>query len=127
MIDEDDYEDDDIKDDHSVIDVDAIVADEPSTPSPGPEQPFPSRFEVQQVVLGCGCVKAGDVVQLKDESQITLRNRQYGDFLLVKSVVEDVISEEVFLQGLRLRRCSRLQPIFDSIYATFMFCTYADS
>ncbi|KAF1963027.1 S-adenosyl-L-methionine-dependent methyltransferase, partial [Byssothecium circinans] len=58
-------------------------------------------------------VKIGDVVELKDESEIGLRTRQYGDFFLVKTIVENVQSEDLNLRGFRLRRCTRLSPLFD--------------
>ncbi|KAF2636408.1 S-adenosyl-L-methionine-dependent methyltransferase [Massarina eburnea CBS 473.64] len=93
------------------IDIDDFAV--PAVPAEQPEL-FPERFELDSVTLDCGDVKIGDVVELKDTSSISIMGRRYGDFLLVKHIVEDIGTVKVTLRGFRLRRCTNLAPLFDA-------------
>lgn len=71
-------------------------------------------FELPEVTLPCGTIRPGSVVELKDKSGRTSDRLTSGDFLLVQSIVEDVETEEVTIQGYRMRRVEYLQPLFNS-------------
>lgn len=65
--------------------------------------------------MDCGTIQPNDVVELIDDSGRQPATLQSGDFLLVRSIVETVQTEDVKLRGYRLRRCKYYQPMFESI------------
>lgn len=76
--------------------------------------PMPKEFELPSYSLPCGLIRPRTVVEMKDHTGRRSGNLLSGDFLLVKAVIENVDSEDVVLRGYRMRRCSYLQPLFDS-------------
>lgn len=77
----------------------------------------PKTFEIPEHTLFSGMVRRNTVVELKDDSGRISKNLISGDFLLVRSVLEDLRSGKITLRGLRLRRCAYLQPTFDSEFS----------
>ncbi|KAF2830238.1 S-adenosyl-L-methionine-dependent methyltransferase, partial [Ophiobolus disseminans] len=71
------------------------------------------EFELPKFELQGGDIFPGDVLELHDHTERNLGYLFSGDFLLVRSIVENVKTEEVILRGYRLRRCAYLQPLFD--------------
>lgn len=73
----------------------------------------PKEFELPYTELKCGKIRPGDTVELADHSQRNPEHLISGDFLLVRSIIENVKTEEVKLRGYRMRRCAYLQPMFE--------------
>ncbi|KAF2029073.1 S-adenosyl-L-methionine-dependent methyltransferase, partial [Setomelanomma holmii] len=69
--------------------------------------------ELPEFILKCGSIRPGNIVELRDHSRRASNHPISGDFLLVRSIVENVKSEEVVLRGFRMRRCTYLRPLFD--------------
>jgi DNA (cytosine-5)-methyltransferase 1 len=73
----------------------------------------PKEFEVPDLTLDCGEIRPGDLVELEDHTGRKADHMISGDFLLVRSIVENMQDGEVVLRGYRMRRCAYLQPTFD--------------
>jgi DNA (cytosine-5)-methyltransferase 1 len=73
----------------------------------------PKEFELPNLTLDCGVVRPGHVVELKDHSGRNADHMISGDFLLVRSIVENMQDGEVVLRGYRMRRCTYFQPTFE--------------
>ena len=75
--------------------------------------PPPETFELPSLSLECGDIRPGHVVELEDHTERTSKHLISGDFLLVRSIIEDVYTEEVVIRGYRMRRVEYLPPLFD--------------
>ncbi|KAF1851662.1 S-adenosyl-L-methionine-dependent methyltransferase [Cucurbitaria berberidis CBS 394.84] len=81
--------------------------------APPSSDPLPESFELPKLSLECGDIRPDSVVELKDHSGRTSKHLLSGDFFLVRSIVENVHTEEVVIRGYRMRRVEYLQPLFD--------------
>ncbi|KAH7075952.1 S-adenosyl-L-methionine-dependent methyltransferase, partial [Paraphoma chrysanthemicola] len=71
------------------------------------------EIELPEVTLECGSIQPGAVVEMQDHSGRESKRPISGDFLLVRSIVEDLQTGDVVFRGYRMRRCAYLQPMFD--------------
>jgi DNA (cytosine-5)-methyltransferase 1 len=76
----------------------------------------PTEFEVPSLTLDCGEIRPGHIVELEDHTDRKAGRMISGDFLLVRSIVENMQDGEVVLRGYRMRRCAYLQPTFEGTY-----------
>jgi DNA (cytosine-5)-methyltransferase 1 len=74
--------------------------------------PPPAEFEIPDLALGCGLIKPGNIVELEDDSGRNVDHLISGDFLLVRSIIENMKDGQVVLRGYRMRRCAYLKPTF---------------
>lgn len=74
----------------------------------------PKEFELPSLSFGHGFIYPGSVVELEDLSGRTSNHLLSGDFLLIRSIIEDVETENIVLRGFRMRRVEYLQPLFNS-------------
>ncbi|KAF1977708.1 S-adenosyl-L-methionine-dependent methyltransferase, partial [Bimuria novae-zelandiae CBS 107.79] len=58
-------------------------------------------------------LRVGDTVELVDRTERPANHPLSGDFLRIKAMTENLKTQEVTLEGYRLRRCSYLRPLFD--------------
>lgn len=77
-------------------------------------QAFPERFEIDSYDIGHQIIAAGNTVELRDHTERTSESPLSGDFMRIQRILEDTSSGEVSIEGYRLRRCSYLQPMFNS-------------
>ncbi|KAJ4297542.1 hypothetical protein N0V90_005434 [Kalmusia sp. IMI 367209] len=77
------------------------------------EERFPVTVELPSIQLDCGMVKSRDIVELFDRTERVADQALSGDFLWISAIIEDLETNEITLQGYRLRRCSYLRPLFD--------------
>ncbi|KAF2798930.1 S-adenosyl-L-methionine-dependent methyltransferase [Melanomma pulvis-pyrius CBS 109.77] len=81
-----------------------------NTPESVPDA-FPTKIELDLLRLECGNIAPGDTVELRDTSGRTTHSFLSGDFLRVKSIIENLETSEIFLRGFRLRRCQYLRNL----------------
>jgi DNA (cytosine-5)-methyltransferase 1 len=84
------------------------------------------EFEIPKFSLKCGDIQPGSIVELEDESGRDINHLTSGDFLLVRSIIENVKYGEISLRGYRMRRCKYVRPMFDSKYLHRSFCDATD-
>ncbi|KAF9698369.1 hypothetical protein EKO04_003611 [Ascochyta lentis] len=122
---DDDASEDENEPDYSTIDDGADL----SSPIPARSDHSPSfkDFELPSLSLECGVIRPGSVLELQDRSGRENNEMISGDFLLVRTIVENAETEEVVLRGYRMRRCSYLQPLFDAKSNELFMLIYTDA
>jgi hypothetical protein len=80
---------------------------------------FPETVELPSYRLkGGSIIRIGDTVELKDRTdRKETVHALSGDFLKISSIVENLQTQEIKLNGYRLRRCSYLCPLFDGTWS----------
>ncbi|KAH7361202.1 S-adenosyl-L-methionine-dependent methyltransferase [Pyrenochaeta sp. MPI-SDFR-AT-0127] len=109
------YDQEETSDDDEPITIDGDDDDDIAiVDSPPPIfAPSPKEFELPSLSHESGFIYPGSIVELHDHSERTSDHLLSGDFLLVRSIVEDVEAEEIVLRGFRMRRVEYLQPLFN--------------
>lgn len=104
---------DDDEDDEGPIHLDDIAEDidDGGAAARNPTPPLPAEVELDVVEINSEVVRPGDVVELQAELHLADR-----DFLVVKNIIEILLTGEIRLRGYRLWRTSHLAPMFDREY-----------
>ncbi|KAF2712181.1 S-adenosyl-L-methionine-dependent methyltransferase [Pleomassaria siparia CBS 279.74] len=79
--------------------------------SPGLELPYLAKTSVQ--LNARTCIRVGDTVELEDTAERKEDQLHSSDFLRVKKIVHNLLTDEITLRGYRLRRARYYGQIFN--------------